>query len=95
MKVLTPSGFRYFLSLTDDASSYHAAIPLCKKSDAFDAWLVFKAYAEKQTGKQVKFFQDDKGGEYMSNAFIKFTDECGIERRHTVRNRPQQNYESP
>ena len=27
----------------------------------------------------------------MSNAFIKFTDQCGIHRRHTTRNRPQQN----
>jgi len=27
----------------------------------------------------------------MSNAFIKFTDECGIHRRHTTQNRPQQN----
>src|SRR4051812_2306592 len=31
------------------------------------------------------------GGEYMSKAFIKFTDECGIERRHTTCNRPRQN----
>ena len=35
--------------------------------------------------------QDDKAGEYMSKAFIKFCDDCGILRRHTVRNRPQQN----
>jgi hypothetical protein len=27
----------------------------------------------------------------MSNAFIKFTDECGIVRRHTTHNCPQQN----
>src|SRR6266540_6711630 len=27
----------------------------------------------------------------MSNEFIKFTDSCGIHRRHTTRNRPQQN----
>jgi len=27
----------------------------------------------------------------MSNAFIKFTTDCGIARRHTTRNRPQQN----
>ena len=27
----------------------------------------------------------------MSNAFIKFTDQWGIHRRHTTRNRPQQN----
>jgi len=26
----------------------------------------------------------------MSNAFIKFTDECGIHRHHTTRNRAQQ-----
>lgn len=54
MKIHTPSGYRYFLSLT-------AAISLCLKSDTFDAWLVFKAFAENQTGKKVKFFQDDKG----------------------------------
>src|SRR5260221_5159910 len=29
--------------------------------------------------------------EYMSNTFIKFTDECGIHRHHTTQNRPQQN----
>src|SRR5258708_2697825 len=28
---------------------------------------------------------------YMSNTFIKFTDECGIHRHHTTQNRPQQN----
>ena len=27
----------------------------------------------------------------MSNAFTKFTTDCGIERQHTVRARPQQN----
>src|SRR4051794_34751120 len=35
--------------------------------------------------------QDDKGGEYMSNEFSQFCGKHGIQRRHTVRNRPQQN----
>ena len=34
---------------------------------------------------------DDKGGEYMSRGFITFTEQCGIQRLHSVRNRPQQN----
>jgi hypothetical protein len=51
----------------------------------------FKAYAENHFDKKIKAMQDDKAGEYMSKDFIKFTDSCGIERRHTTRNRPQQN----
>ena len=51
----------------------------------------FKAYAENQSGHKIKILRDDKGGEYMSNAFTKFTTDCGIERQHTVRARPQQN----
>src|SRR3954451_19059998 len=35
--------------------------------------------------------RDDKGGEYMSNAMLDFTNSCGIQRQHTTRNRPQQN----
>ena len=57
----------------------------------FDAFKQFKAYAENQTGHKIKALRDDKGGEYMSNAFLRFTDECGIVRQHTVQNRPQQN----
>jgi len=64
---------------------------LKKKSDTFDAFRTFKASAENLLGCKIKALQDDKAGEYMSNAFIKFTNECGIARRHTTCNRPQQN----
>jgi transposase InsO family protein len=57
----------------------------------FDAFKRFKAYAENQLDCKIKALRDDKGGEYMSREFLKFTDECGIARQHTVRNRPQQN----
>ena len=40
-----------------------------------------KAYAENQTGHKIKALRDDKGGEYMSNAFLRFTDECGTIRQ--------------
>ena len=35
--------------------------------------------------------RDDKGGEYMSREFEAFCIDDGIQRQHTVRNRPQQN----
>jgi transposase InsO family protein len=44
-----------------------------------------------QSERKIKILRDDKGGEYMSNAFLTFTTQCGIERQHTVRARPQQN----
>ncbi len=52
---------------------------------------MFKAYAENQLNAKIKAVQDDKAGEYMSAAFHKFMDQCGIARRHSTRNRPQQN----
>ena len=64
---------------------------LKKKSQTLEAFKTFKALAENQLKRKIKALQDDKAGEYMSDAFIKFTDECGIIRRHTTRNRPQQN----
>ena len=44
-----------------------------------------------QLDVRVAALQDDKGGEYMSKEFEQFCIEHGIARRHTVRNRPQQN----
>jgi len=62
-----------------------------KKSESFSCFKRFKAWAENLTGKKIKWFRDDKGGEYISKEFQNFLDECGISREHTVRNRPQQN----
>ncbi len=91
LPVPTREGYRYWITFIDDATSYRAAMKLKRKSDAFDAFKMFKSFAENQLNAKIKGLQDDKGGEYMSNAFIKFTDQCGIHRRHTTRNRPQQN----
>jgi len=64
---------------------------LKQKSQALEAFKLFKATAENQLNAKIKELQDDKGGEYMSTEFIKFTDACSIHRHHTTRNRPQQN----
>ena len=91
LPVQTREGYHYWITFIDDCTSFRAAMLLRKKSDAFDAFRTFKAYAENQLNSKIKGLQDDKGGKYMSNAFLKFTTDCGIERRHTTRNRPQQN----
>ena len=81
----------YWISFTDDASQYHCCWLLHKKSEAFDAFKHYKAWAEKQTGKALKLLQGDKGGEYMSNEWEQYMLEHGIERQHTARATPQQN----
>ena len=91
LPVQSSDGFRYWITFIDDCTKLKGLMFLRKKSDAFEAFKTFKAYAENQLNAKIKAFQDDKAGEYMSAAFIKFTDECGIVRRHSTRNRPQQN----
>jgi transposase InsO family protein len=91
LPVATAEGYRYWITFIDDYSKLRAVMFLKRKSDAFEAFRTFKAYAENLLGCKIQALQDDKAGEYMSNAFIKFTNECGIARRHTTRNRPQQN----
>ena len=71
-------------SITQMSAGHHL-------NNVFDVFKQFKAYTENQSGHRIKILRDDKGGEYMSNAFTKFTTDCGIERQHTVRAQPQQN----
>ena len=66
-------------------------LPIPAKSDVFNAFKQFKAFAENQTKRKIKPPQDDKEGEGMSNARLAFTNECGIQHQHTVRACPQQN----
>ena len=86
----SPEGYRYWMLFVDDHTRFKVALGLKHKSDAFEAFKEFKAWAENSLGLKIKALHDDKGGEYMSLAFHRFLTACGIERRHTTRNRPQQ-----
>ena len=85
------SGYDYWITFIDDSGRFKAVVPLKRKSDALNAFKTYKAWSENQTGKKIKRFRCDKGGEYMSNEFIAFLDAHGIEKQYTTRNRPQQN----
>ena len=83
LPIATHEGYRYWITFIDDATSYRAALQL----NAFDASKIYKAYAENQLNAKIKALQNDKGGEYMSNAFTKFTDDCEIHRCYSTWNR--------
>ncbi len=91
VKVSTHQGYRYWVSFIDDFSHFKAVYLLKHKSEAFAAFKQFKAWAENLTGQRMGSLHDDKGGEYMSKEFDMFCIDHGIQRQHTVRNRPQQN----
>jgi transposase InsO family protein len=87
----TREGYRYWVTYINECTDIWALYFMKRKSDTFDAFKEFKAFAENQLNAKIKFLQEDKGGEYMSNAFHKFLSQSGIGRRHSTRNRPQQN----
>ena len=91
--IRTPShsGFIYWVTFIDDSGRFRVAVPMKKKSDTFDCFKRFKAWAENKTGCRIGALRDDKGGEYVSKEFDNFCAEHGIQRQHSVRARPQQN----
>ena len=71
---------------------YFKVVYLLKcKSEAFSAFKQFTSWAENLTGQWMGSLRDDKGGEYMSREFEAICVKYGIQRQHTVQNRPQQN----
>ena len=66
LPVAMREGYRYWITFLDDATSYRAAMRLKCKSQALDAFKLFKAAAENQLDAKIKELQDDKGGEYIA-----------------------------
>src|SRR5215217_7465787 len=87
----TIDGFLYWITFTDDCSRIKGVYNLKRKSEAFAKFKEWVARVELETGKKLKEFQEDKGGEYMSKEWEDWMKERGIKRRHTVKGTPQQN----
>src|ERR1700761_204137 len=90
-KVFTREGWKHRVVFADDHTGFKLAIHMKHKSGTFQAFKRFKAYAENHFGRKIKALQEDEGEEYMSTEFAKFLADEGIVRRHSTRNRPQQN----
>jgi len=62
-----------------------------EKTDAFTSYKCFKVWLKKQLNVVVKCLHADRGGKYLSNAFIKYLDERGVERKLTIHDMPEEN----
>jgi transposase InsO family protein len=90
--VATRKGRKYFISFTDDATRYTIAYLLRKKSDAFEHYKSFEAWAIAQGHcKVIRALRSDRGGEYLSDAFNAHLAAAGTTRRLTVHDTPQHN----
>ena len=91
MEVPTPSNYRYFMVLVDDATRYTHVSLLKRKEEAFEQFKLFKVRAENFLSRKIKAIQSDGGGEFISNEFIQYCAKNGIQRRITNAHTPEQN----
>lgn len=91
MATETPSGYKYFVTFTDDFSRKCWVYFMRLKSETFAKFLIFKALAENDCGSKIKKFRSDNGGEYTSTEFLTYLQTHGIQAQHTVPYNPQQN----
>ncbi|KAL8112746.1 hypothetical protein AgCh_020161 [Apium graveolens] len=91
MKIESLGGSRYFLLVTDDFSRMSWVYFLKFKSEAFENFKKFKAFVEKQSGRDIIALRTDRGGEFMYEEFNAFCDEHGIRRELTTPYTPEQN----
>lgn len=84
-------GAKYLLTFIDEHSRKVFTYFIKCKSETFYMFKVFKAYVEKQSGKQIKCLRSDNGGEYVSDEFRKFCEKEGIKHECTVAYTPEQN----
>lgn len=69
MQTASLGGSRYFLLFIDDYSRMSWIYFLKNKSETFEHFQKFKAFAENQTGKRLKVLRSDRGREYKSTKF--------------------------
>ncbi|XP_022156747.1 uncharacterized protein LOC111023586 [Momordica charantia] len=87
--VSSQNGFRYFLSFVDSYSHHTWIYFLHNKSEAFQAFLLFKSLVEKSLNCSIIRLQTDGGGEFRS--FVPFLRTHGIEHRLSCPYTSQQN----
>jgi hypothetical protein len=77
------------LLFIDDAMRHTDEYILKFKSEALEKFKEWKALREKQSGKQVKRFRTDGGGEYTSMKFVEYLKSEGILKETTTPYTPQ------
>lgn len=83
----------YYIMFTDDYSSYRVTYGLTDKTSrtVFDCFVKHIAFAERQTGRRLKRFSLDGGGEFINNLLSPHLEELGIITRVTAPYTAEQN----
>jgi hypothetical protein len=84
-------GKKYFVTFIDDHSRKVWVYFLKYKSDVFEAFKVWKAMVENETGLKIKKLRTDNGGEYIDTKFKNLCYEHEIRMERIVPGMPQQN----
>ena len=69
---------KYALKFIDDFSRFCWVYFLKHKSEFFGLFKVFKALVENQSGRKLKIFRSDNGGEYVKSELIQYCEDAGI-----------------
>ena len=91
LKIPTPRGNRYILTLIDDNSKYSHTYLMRQKSDVCEKMIDFCEMIKTQYGKAPKVIRSDRGGEYMDNELRKYLKSNRIKTQFIVPDTPQQN----
>ena len=89
--IMSLGGKFYFISFTDDSSRYSWICYLRKKSDAFQNFKVWHKEVERQTGRKLRVFRSDNGGEYITLEWELYMKEHGIVHQKSTPRTPEQN----
>ena len=91
MSTTALGGSFYFMLLVDDFSRKMWVYFIREKAEAFGKFKMWHKSVETKTGKKVKKFCTDRGGEFLSTEFNDYCNEHGIKRQLTTAHTPQQN----
>ena len=69
MNIEARSGYRYFLTFTDDLSRYGYIYLMKHKSETFEKFKEFQSEVENHRDKKIKFLWSDRGDKYLSYEF--------------------------
>eukprot|EP00794_Sanderia_malayensis_P007838 gene7838-biopygen6374 len=84
-------GSKYFITFTDDFSRLSKIYFMRSKNEAFEKFKEYAKLVENFTGKRIKTFRSDNGGEYSSSEFLQYCKDHGIKKEVTIPYTPQQN----
>ena len=72
------SGYRYFLTFTNDLSRYRYIYLMKHKSETFKKFKEFQSEVENHRDKKIRFLQSDRRDKYLSYEFGLQLKQCGI-----------------